>query len=427
MTNYSIEVRNCDDDPFSAWIWIRGLAAAAPEMGFRVTRPSAGSQRVLGPDGWQADDVLIEPDAVTTKDGAVVLRVGPVVCRYLGPGEYTLTIPAAGVSATLHWPDFSETDELEATLLQTGLLSADTTDDRADIDELSDEPPTDNGPPAGRPSPRRRMWLFPLAGFVIAGTVTGGIAFWKRQPPPAPPARVLPSVPVCQADIAERDGVVTIALTDPARRLQRATVTIDDITYTASFDVSGSLHAAGPLFHPFADIGWPDHGGAACHRQVTFPGFASAYRTALVWQGTAEMALHVGEAGAKPGDVTHYVSAWRPNNDFAAGDGEIVSFGEAAADTSRVQLYRVPADRQKAPDDPAYFVEAVSRGNPAVAPYCGDAPEARISVRLLRLSNGHPPVLGLTDITRVLEPLACGRYISRRNLVPDYYQPVSFR
>jgi hypothetical protein len=443
MTTCTIEVSGRDDDSLSVRILVRGLTAAGADLRFILTRPDADNDPVLGPDGWQAEEASFEPVATDNVGGDVVLTIGAEICRYLQPGQYTLAIPAAGSSGTLDWPDFPALppDALETTVPDLTprrfgrAVLADTApqppyaeyleSDALELDlEAPDEPP--DPPAAGLPRPRNRRVLA-LAGLAIALAAACSAYFVFQPPPPPVPAPAAVAAALCLADVAERDGIVTVGMVDAGRGGQRLKLTVDGIVYAATFGSSGVLQVRAPLFHPFAEVTWADSNGTQCRKPVTFTGFATAYRAALVWQDSADLALHVGESGAKPGDPAHYVSALRPNRDLSAGDGEMLTFGEQAAGASRVQLYRVPLDRQPIVDPPSFFVEFVSRGNPAAEPYCGTSPEAQPAIRLLLVANGHPPVVGLTDLPVTLEPVACGHYVPRQELVPGYYRPVSFR
>jgi hypothetical protein len=214
-----------------------------------------------------------------------------------------------------------------------------------------------------------------------------------------------------------------VEINDPSRANARTQVTVDDITYTASFNPAGQLTAKAPLFHPQATVTYLGRRQTPCNETVAFAGFASAYLSAIEWKGALSLKLHVVEGpGSHLGSKDRYLSADRRNESYdpEVANGMIRVFGEPAADTSQVQLYTVPSDRRLPNAEPAYYVEFASRGNPASAPYCDNGPDASPEVRFRHVSGGAAPSTGRTMFTQRATKQACGFYFRRDGWQKEY-------
>lgn len=468
--------------PGFAKIYIRGLDVASADMHFRISRQNEYSDRVLGPNGWQVADVLLVPDEVGFLDGCIVLQVGPTVCNHLTSNTYQIGIPGAGIDAIVYWPEVPlipgnargrlrarpgpqnqeavfkrparlpparsveppplpvpssaavvprtvphEAEMAGPAIPETPTDVASEPDAAASAGTIPSldhgatrQPLADDKQGSVRSEPKwrvsRRIMTRALLLLLLLAIGAGGVGAFLRLGPET-------SLP-CLATIAERNGIVTVLLLDPSRANQRTTITADGFTYGAGFDSTGHLHAEAPLFHSEGEISWAGREGRICHQQQSFTGFASAFFSAIEWKGTPNLALHVVEPGGRLGGTSSYISALRTNSDFRAGDGTILTFGDAGPDTSRVQLYTRPPDRPKPLGQLDAFVEFKSRGNPTVPPFCGAGAQARPRVRVLHVSDGRPPLTDISDFVVVLPELPCDHYVTRDKLENEYFKKV---
>jgi len=214
-------------------------------------------------------------------------------------------------------------------------------------------------------------------------------------PPPPPPPRPPPSppqVPVdpCQANVTEKDGIVTVDMTDTTRAGQAINIAVGEFTYATSFDPIGRVRFEAPILGSTADVHWLTKSQASCDRKgVAFSHFDTTYFTALVWDGAYNLALHIVEPpDGRIGGPNHYVYPDRPNLDLKTGLGFLRKFGAPVAGTSQVQLYTLPPQNQPGEGDLWFHVEFVSRGNPAKPPYCGGNAVATVSFKLFHLDGG---------------------------------------
>ncbi len=88
----------------TAQLRVAGAAAAAGSPGLRIRR-EGWDQGNLGPNGWQGEDALLQPDAVATDGGGLLLTVGWGVCAHLEAGTYLVAVPAARIDEAASWPD----------------------------------------------------------------------------------------------------------------------------------------------------------------------------------------------------------------------------------------------------------------------------------------------------------------------------------
>ncbi len=204
--------------------------------------------------------------------------------------------------------------------------------------------------------------------------------------PPPPP----PSADPCAAQIAERDGVVTLEVVDPTQAGQSSQATLDGYVYAAKFDDAGRMRLEAPLFHSIGDLQWTAADGSVCRRTgIQFNDFNSTYFLALVWDGPYDLALRIVEPpDGRVDGPTHYVAPERPNLDLSLGYGFLRSFGEPVAGTSRVWLYTVPKISTPLDGQIIGFVDFLSRGNPARSPFCGAGDESTANFSLLSHEGG---------------------------------------
>jgi hypothetical protein len=209
----------------------------------------------------------------------------------------------------------------------------------------------------------------------------------RSNAPAAPPSTGQP----CQHSLREESGVVTLSLRDPGRANQSFSFRADGLPYLANFDGSGALEARAPIFHETAEISWSDGDGkTACKASVTFQSFRYVYLTALVWSGPYELGLHVTEPdGMKIGSVAVASEAAEAPAAASGGLGTIESFGLPGGDGTHVLLYRPKAiARPPQAGEIYFFIEFLSRGNPAHAPFCDGGTASVASYHLVHLDEG---------------------------------------
>ena len=240
------------------------------------------------------------------------------------------------------------------------------------------------------------LWLLCVccAGASLAASTGQGFSIddLPGGPPAVKPVEpvVVPAGDPCQAGVSQADGIVTLSVKDPARADKPVTFTLDDRDYAARFDAQGQLQARAPMFHPIADVTWPGSDGRRCdYRGIAFTNFQSAVLTALIWTGPYDLALHVVEPpGGRIGGAVNYIYPGRPNADHSTGLGDLQSFGTPGSGTAQVQLYTLPTARNPRHGDVYYFVEFVSRGNPARPPFCGSDNQSTASFKIIHLDSG---------------------------------------
>jgi hypothetical protein len=246
--------------------------------------------------------------------------------------------------------------------------------------------------------------LFPLDAFGQEFVPAGGSAPLPEPRPTPPPLPPRPSPPpiaptpppqtvvdACQANISEKDGVVTVDIADTSRANQDINIKVGDLIYAASFDPIGRLRLEAPIFARSADIHWLTKGQTPCDRRgIAFTHYDTTYFTALIWEGKDyDLVLHVVEPpDGRIGGLDHYVYPKRPNLDLKTGLGSLRKFGKPVAGASQVLLYTLPPQNQRGEGDIWFHVEFASRGDPARPPYCGGTALATVNFKLFHLDAG---------------------------------------
>ena len=232
---------------------------------------------------------------------------------------------------------------------------------------------------------KRRPGLASVATLRLACAMLGAVACLSARQ-----ATADPSADPCAASVSERDGVVSLALEDPARAGQDTRVTLDGLTFSSRFDRGGRLRADVPLLHASGDLAWEGRGGTSCARRgLAFSNYGATFMLALVWDTYVALALHVVEPpGGRIGGVTSYLNPERRNGDGRSGLGVLRVFGEAVPGTTQVQVYTLPPARNPRRGEIYAFIEFASRGTPARRPFCGDEPKAIVTFKLVHLDGG---------------------------------------
>jgi TPR repeat protein len=92
--------------PGHAVIRVKRATRSETSPGFRLHRPD-WDEAELGPTGWQVAETLLTPSYVGSDGDDLVLGVGPEVCAHVEAGTYRIVVPAAGVEATVYWPEIA--------------------------------------------------------------------------------------------------------------------------------------------------------------------------------------------------------------------------------------------------------------------------------------------------------------------------------
>jgi hypothetical protein len=87
-----------------AVILVRGAGHLAGAVDFRIRRDDF-DDGVFGANGWQVADALLTPDEKSVDGNDLLLHVGPSIVQHIDSGVYHFVLPAAGLEATMFWPD----------------------------------------------------------------------------------------------------------------------------------------------------------------------------------------------------------------------------------------------------------------------------------------------------------------------------------
>jgi hypothetical protein len=86
-----------------ARITLEGVTASG-DGGFRILREGYAAAN-LGRRGWQVQEEKLQPVEIRQEGQDTILVIGPRLTRHLEPGPLVFLLPAAGVEASLFWPD----------------------------------------------------------------------------------------------------------------------------------------------------------------------------------------------------------------------------------------------------------------------------------------------------------------------------------
>lgn len=191
--------------PGQALIRVPGAAGTAP--GFRVGREDY-EDGMLGPEGWQSSDAVLQPGRTEDAGRDLVLHVGWSVCRHLEAGMYTFALAAAGGGPeAVFWPDVAPLHAGAVDVLAplAGPVPAALKPVVAAVPAASVLPPPRPVPAAVVPAvlpappvvPKGRGDLaivFGLLGLLVLLAVGGSAWWWTHREPPVVEARVDPPV-----------------------------------------------------------------------------------------------------------------------------------------------------------------------------------------------------------------------------------------
>jgi hypothetical protein len=86
-----------------ARITLEGVQAPS-DGGFRIVREGYAAAN-LGRRGWQVQEEKLSPIEIRQEGADTILVIGPRLTRHLEPGPLVFLLPAAGLEASLFWPD----------------------------------------------------------------------------------------------------------------------------------------------------------------------------------------------------------------------------------------------------------------------------------------------------------------------------------
>jgi len=86
-----------------ARITLEGVQAPS-DGGFRIVREGYATAN-LGRRGWQVQEEKLVPVEIRQEGRDTILVIGPRLTRHLEPGPLVFLLPAAGLEASLFWPD----------------------------------------------------------------------------------------------------------------------------------------------------------------------------------------------------------------------------------------------------------------------------------------------------------------------------------
>ena len=193
-----------------ARITIAGLQALA-DGGFRILREGYAAAN-LGRRGWQVQEEKLVPVEIRQEGADTVLVIGPRLTRHLEPGPLLFLLPAAGLEASLFWPD--DIDVFDGELPQEMVLPREPEVAPAPIAVApaplpAPPPPREDVAPPARQEGASRAALFAGIGLLLLVAV-GGAALWftgsspAPSPAPAPVATPAPPAPPPTPVTAER-------------------------------------------------------------------------------------------------------------------------------------------------------------------------------------------------------------------------------
>ena len=180
---------------------------------FRIVREGYAAAN-LGRRGWQVQEEKLSPVEIRQEGRDTVLVIGPRLTRHLEPGPLVFLLPAAGLEASLFWPD--DIDVFDGDLPPETVLPREA--------EMAPKPlPVSAAPPAPAPSPApppredivslskpegtSRTPLFAGIGLLLLLAI-GGTAWWfsasPPEPSPAPSPVATPASPPTPPVAAER-------------------------------------------------------------------------------------------------------------------------------------------------------------------------------------------------------------------------------
>lgn len=186
-----------------ARITLEGLQLPG-DGGFRIVREGYAAAN-LGRRGWQVQEEKLQPVEIRQEGRDTVLVIGPRLTRHLEPGPLVFLLPAAGVEASLFWPD--DIDVFDGDLPPEPVLPSEPemAPSPSPVAATPSTPVPVAAPPAPPPPPpvatpaaaeaTSRTPLLAGIGLLLLAVI-GGAAWWFTSAPPATPSAPPPPAPI---------------------------------------------------------------------------------------------------------------------------------------------------------------------------------------------------------------------------------------
>ena len=88
----------------TAQLRVTGAAGSVSAPGLRVRREGWDAD-VLGPNGWQGEDAMLQPNEAAVDGPDLLLTLGWAACQHMEAGTYLIAVPRAGLEEAASWPD----------------------------------------------------------------------------------------------------------------------------------------------------------------------------------------------------------------------------------------------------------------------------------------------------------------------------------
>ncbi|MCA3366874.1 MAG: hypothetical protein INF79_14805 [Roseomonas sp.] len=187
-----------------ARIIITGLQAPSDGV-FRIVREGYAAAN-LGRRGWQVQEEKLSPVEIRQEGADTILVIGPRLTRHLEPGPLVFLLPAAGLEASLFWPD--DIDVFDGELPPEPMLPRE-----PDVAPKPPAPAAAPIPQAPMPAPAEvpslpasaenssRVPFLVGIGLLLLVAIAGAVWWFSAAAPPAPtPAPIATPAPPAPAE-----------------------------------------------------------------------------------------------------------------------------------------------------------------------------------------------------------------------------------
>ncbi|MCA3361595.1 MAG: hypothetical protein ING08_00530 [Roseomonas sp.] len=187
-----------------ARIIITGLQAPS-DGAFRIVREGYAAAN-LGRRGWQVQEEKLSPVETRQEGADTILVIGPRLTRHLEPGPLVFLLPAAGLEASLFWPD--DIDVFDGELPPEPMLPRE-----PDVAPKPPAPAAAPIPQAPMPAPAEvrslpasaenssRLPFLVGIGLLLLVAIAGAVWWFSAAAPPAPtPAPIATPAPPAPAE-----------------------------------------------------------------------------------------------------------------------------------------------------------------------------------------------------------------------------------
>jgi hypothetical protein len=271
-----------DDTPGQARIKVLD-GALTPDAQLRIRR-EGWDAGVLGPQGWQAGDVLLRPLGRRVEGNDLVLLLGMEATRHLERGVYLMSVPAAKIEEeAVVWPDISAFGGTRIKPVHVviqkidGNITPDSKTTRRDTTRSGGEEAQETR------VKRPKVWRFALGGAVIVVLLlAGAAALWYHPapvlvkkttmvlppsepvPPPKPPVVVTAPDPAGLSGLSVTDAIAKAPNSDAifaeGERRLNGTQKDDGLLLVEAAADKGDAKAMLALGHLYDPVDFDFHG-----------------------------------------------------------------------------------------------------------------------------------------------------------------------